>query len=136
VSARHKARKRALDFLFESDIRKKDALELLNARGEIDLSEKEYVIQLVTGVGSHRDRIDELIIAYAEGWDLDRMPAVDRNILRLAIYEVLFEKNLPSDVAISEALKLSDENSTEESSKYINGVLARILALKPSLGIN
>ena len=66
MSARHKARKRALDFLFESDIRKKDALELLNARGEIDLSEKEYVIQLVTGVGSHRDRIDELIIAYAE----------------------------------------------------------------------
>ena len=103
---------------------------------QINLSEKEYVIQLVTGVGSHRDRIDELIIAYAEGWDLDRMPAVDRNILRLAIYELLFEKNLPSDVAISEALKLSDENSTEESSKYINGVLARILALKPSLGIN
>lgn len=134
MSARHKARKRALDFLFEADIRKKNPDELVNERGDIDLSERDYVNKLVSGVNVNRGRIDELIIAYAQGWDLDRMPVVDRNILRIAIYELLFEKELPSDVAISEALKLSDENSTEESTKYINGVLARILVLKTTLG--
>ena len=84
----------------------------------------------------HKNKIDELIISYAEGWDLDRMPAVDRNILRIALFEMFWSTSVPSDVVISEALLLSDENSTAESTKYINGVLSRILALKPSLNIN
>ena len=136
MSARHKARKKALDFLFESDIRKSDPIELLNSRGTSDLSEGEYVRELLTGVIANKLRIDELIVAYAEGWDLDRMPGVDRNILRIALYEVLWSKTVPEKVAISEALELSDENSTEDSTKYINGILGRILALKPSLGIS
>ena len=136
MSARHKARKKALDFLFESDIRKSDPIELLNSRGAADLSEGDYVRELLAGVMANKLRIDELIVAYAEGWDLDRMPSVDRNILRIALYELLWSKNVPEEVAISEALKLSDENSTEDSTKYINGILGRILALKPSLGIN
>ena len=136
MSARHKARKKALDFLFESDIRKSDPIELLNSRGTSDLSEGEYVRELLTGVIANKLRIDELIVAYAEGWDLDRMPGVDRNILRIALYELLWSKTVPEEVAISEALELSDENSTEDSTKYINGILGRILALKPSFGIS
>ena len=136
MSARHKARKKALDFLFEADIRKSDPIELLNLRGASDLSEGEYVRELLVGVVANKLRIDELIVAYAEGWDLDRMPGVDRNILRIALYELLWSKNVPEEVAISEALELSDENSTPDSTKYINGILGRILALKPSLGIS
>ena len=136
MSARHKARKRALDFLYESDLRNTDLLGLYNSREKGNLSEEGYVLELLEGVNTNRAKIDELIISYAEGWDLDRMPSVDRNILRLALYELLWSKSVPSDVAISEALKLTDENSTEDSTKYVNGVLSRILALKPSLGIN
>jgi N utilization substance protein B len=136
VSARHKARKRALDFLFEGDIRKLDPYELFSNREKSDISEQEYAGEILQGVAAHKDKIDELIISYAEGWDLDRMPAVDRNILRVALFEMFWSASVPNDVVISEALLLSDENSTSESTKYINGVLSRILALKPSLNIN
>jgi N utilization substance protein B len=136
VSARHKARKRALDFLFEGDIRKLDPFELFNNREKSDISEQEYAGEIIQGVGSHKDKIDELIISYAEGWDLDRMPTVDRNILRIALFEMFWSASVPIEVVISEALLLSDENSSSESTKYINGVLSRILALKPSLNIN
>lgn len=136
MSARHKARKRALDFLFESDIRKIDALELLAGRELSEISEGAYALEILQGVKLHKEKIDELIISYAEGWDLDRMPVIDRNIIRIALFELFWSKSVPEDVVISEALKLSDENSTSESTKYINGVLSRILALKPSLNIN
>lgn len=136
MSARHKARKRALDFLFESDIRKIDALELLAGRELSEISEGAYALEILQGVKLHKEKIDELIISYAEGWDLDRMPVVDRNIIRIALFELFWSKSVPEDVVISEALKLSDENSTADSTKYINGVLSRILALKPSLNIN
>lgn len=136
MSARHKARKRALDFLFEGDIRKLDPYELFLNREKSDISEQEYAGEILQGVAAHKDKIDELIISYAEGWDLDRMPAVDRNILRVALYEMFWSASVPNDVVISEALLLSDENSTSDSTKYINGVLSRILALKPSLNIN
>lgn len=135
MSARHKARKRALDFLFEGDIRKLDPYELFSNREKSDIAEQEYAGEILQGVAAHKEKIDELIISYAEGWDLDRMPAVDRNILRVALYEMFWSASVPSDVVISEALLLSDENSTSESTKYINGVLSRILALKPSLNI-
>ena len=136
MSARHKARKRALDFLFEADIRKSIASELYESREQSEISEGAYALEIIQGVELHKNKIDELIISYAEGWDLDRMPAVDRNILRLALFEMFWSSSVPSDVVISEALLLSDENSTAESTKYINGVLSRILALKPSLNIN
>ena len=136
MSARHKARKRALDFLFEGDIRKIEPIELYTHRDKSELSESAYAGVIIQGVKEHREKIDELIISYAEGWDLDRMPTVDRNILRLALFEMFWSTDVPSDVVISEALLLSDENSTEDSTKYINGVLSRILSLKPSLNIN
>ena len=136
MSARHKARKRALDFLFEADLRKLDPFELFSTREKSEISEQAYAGEIIQGVLAHKDKIDELIISYAEGWDLDRMPLVDRNILRIALFEMFWSPSVPSDVLISEALLLSDENSTTDSTKYINGVLSRILALKPSLNIN
>jgi N utilization substance protein B len=136
VSARHKARKRALDFLFEADLRSSDPTQIFTDRELPVIAEAEYAKAIVEGVQSHKAKIDELIISYAEGWDLDRMPVVDRNILRVAIFELLWSSQVPEDVVISEALLLSDENSTEDSTKYINGVLSRIRSLKSSLNIN
>ena len=117
-------------------MRKTDPIKLFIEREKSPITEFEYAKELIEGVQSHLSKIDELIISYAEGWDLDRMPTIDRNILRIAIFEILWRPEVPDEVAISEALELSDENSTEESSKYINGVLARILTLKPSLNLS
>ena len=135
MSARSKARKKALDFLFAADIRGTDALELYSAREKIDsdLSEEAYTAQLLQGVLLHRESIDELISTYAQGWDLDRMPSIDRNILRVAIFELVHNDEIPDSVAISEAVELAGELSTKESSGYINGLLSRIVAIKSSL---
>ena len=134
MSTRSKARKAALDLLYEGDIRKTPAAELLHRR----VTDLEYVIrdftkELVDGVGLHRRKLDELTTTYSQGWDMDRMPVIDRNILRLAIFELLWSSDVPSSVAISEALELAQTLSTEESSKYINGVLSKILEIKPDL---
>jgi len=135
MSARGKARKLALDFLYESDLRAKSAVELLNERGTGEISQGEYVEQLLIGVLEHRTKIDEIITTYAEGWDLDRMPSVDRNILRIAIYEVLWETELDDQVAVSQAIELAQELSTDDSAKYVNGVLGRIIALKSTFAL-
>jgi len=135
MSARRKARKRALDFLYEADIRKSIALDLYKSRPVVELSESAYVEELLNGVSEHLLKIDELIITYAQGWDLDRMPSIDRNLLRIALFEILWNENLDDKVAVSEAVSLAKELSTEESSGYINGVLGRIIALKPSLAL-
>jgi N utilization substance protein B len=134
VSTRSKARKAALDLLYESDIRKARAGDLMQSR----ITELEYVIrdftkELVEGVESNRRKIDELIATYSQGWDMDRMPVIDRNILRLAIYEILWSTNVPQAVAINEALELAQTLSTDESSKYINGVLSKVVEIKPDL---
>ena len=134
MSTRSKARKAALDLLYEGDIRKIPAPELLHRR----VTDLEYVIrdftkELVDGVELHRRKLDELITTYSQGWDMDRMPVIDRNILRLAIFELLWSSDVPASVAISEALELAQTLSTEESSKYINGVLSKILEIKPDL---
>ena len=92
-----------------------------------------YAVTLVEGVQAHLDRIDELLATYAVGWTLDRMPAVDRNILRIGAYELLWAEDVPDGVAISEAVGLARELSTEESPAYINGLLSRLQQLKPSL---
>jgi N utilization substance protein B len=133
MSARHKARKRALDFLYESDIRGTSATDLFSNRPPSELSEGEYVKILLEGIASHRSKIDELIVTYAQGWDLDRMPSIDRNILRISLFEILWMENIDDRIAISEAIELAKELSTDESSSYINGVLGRIVALKPAL---
>lgn len=135
MSARRKARKRALDFLYEADIRGATALTLLADRPADELSQGDYVRELLIGVEEHLLKIDELITTYAQGWDMDRMPAIDRNILRIALFEILWLSNLDDEVAVSEAVEIATELSTDDSAKYINGVLGRIVILKPSFAI-
>jgi len=138
VSARSKARKQALDLLYETDIRGTNLVDTLNARdiaaeGPEARPIREYTRELVGGVSDNRRKIDELITTYAQGWDMDRLPAVDRNILRLGIYEILWSTNVPTSVAIDEALDLARELSSDESSKYIHGVLGRIASIKDTI---
>jgi len=133
VSARRKARKRALDFLYEADLRSANLLDLYHSRPSEDLSQEGYVLTLLQGVTEHSAKIDELIVTYAQGWDMDRMPAIDRNLLRLSIYEILWESGLDDKIAVNEAVKMAAEISTTESSAYINGVLGRIIAIKASI---
>jgi N utilization substance protein B len=135
VSARRKARKRALDFLYEADIRSARAIELVGTREESELSERDYVMELLVGVETNKAKIDELITTYAQGWDMDRMPAIDRNILRIALFEILFKDDLDDQIAASEAVEIATELSTDDSAKYINGVLGRIIILKPSFAL-
>ncbi len=134
--ARSKARKRALDVLFEAEQRDLPVLELLAER--ITLGSPPvpaYAADLVRGVAVHSARIDELISEYAEGWTLDRMPAVDRNVLRIGVYELLWAQDVPDGVAISEAVLLVRDLSTDASPAFVNGLLARIAELKPSLQV-
>ena len=135
MSARSKARKRALDFLYEADIKKVLASDLFNSRGANELSQEPYVLVLIDGVAEHLLKIDELIITYAQDWDMDRMPPIDRNILRLAIFEILWMAGIDDQVAADEAVELAKSLSTDESSRYINGVLGRIIKLKDSIAI-
>ena len=140
MSARSKARKHSLDILYEADIRKSDALSIIEVR--LNLGEdadlppvREYTKELVTGVSDHKRKIDELIATYIQGWDLDRLAAVDRNILRIAIYEILWADSIPDAVAIDESLVLAKDLSTEESAGYIHGVLAKITSIKSDLSL-
>jgi N utilization substance protein B len=134
VGARSKARKRALDVLYESELRSTNPTETLATRlAQADPPIPEYTVDLVEGVLAHRAQIDELISQNATDWSLDRMPAVDRNIVRLGAYELLFRDDVPDRVAIDEAVELAKSLSTDESPKFVNGLLARLLDLKPSI---
>jgi len=140
VSARSKARKQALDILFESDIRGSVALDILLSRDVIEKGPdarpiREYTREIINGVSEHRRKIDELIATYAQGWDMDRLPAVDRSILRIGIYEIIWANTLPDAVAIDEALTLAKELSTDESAGYIHGVLGKIASIKESISL-
>ncbi len=131
MSARTKARKRALDVLYEADMRGTDpALTLIARRDQADPPISAYSAELVTGIQENRTRIDELIATYSQGWDIDRMPPVDRNLIRIGIYELLWSQEVPTAVAINEAVELARTLSTEESASFINGVLGRIAVLK------
>jgi transcription antitermination protein NusB len=134
VGARTKARKRALDVLFEADQRGADVLETLAHRvaaGEPPVP--DYTIALVEGVVAQGERIDELLTTYSQGWSLDRMPAVDRAVLRLGTFELIWRDDVPDGVVISEAVGLARQLSTDESPAFVNGLLARLLDLKPLL---
>ena len=134
MGARTKARKRALDVLFESELRGAPVGgTLADRRDDPDTALNLYTITLVEGVAEHRERIDELLETYAEGWSLERMPAVDRNLLRLAVYEIWYADDVPDSVAVSEAVQLASQLSTEESPAFVNGLLARLVHLKPTL---
>ena len=130
MSARRKARKRALDILFEADLRKVEPLSILIDRPADQLSAGDYVEVLVNGVSAHREKIDELIHTYAEGWDMDRMPTIDRNLLRIALFEILWQPELNDQIAVSEAVDIAQELSTKDSAGYINGILGRVITLK------
>jgi N utilization substance protein B len=134
MAARSKARKRALDVLFEAEVRGEPVLELLAERtAAADPPVSDYAAELVRGVHEHASEIDSLLAANARGWTLDRMPAVDRNILRLGAFELLWNESVPDAVAISEAVALASELSTDDSGPFVNGLLARLLELKPTL---
>ena len=133
MAARSKARKRALDVLFEADLRGIPADQVLVVH-EQDASSpmNPYVAEIVAGVTAHQARIDELLATYSAEWTLERMPAVDRNVLRIGTWEVLWG-DVPDSVAISEAVVLVTSLSTEASPSFVNGLLARIADVKPRL---
>ena len=133
MAARSKARKRALDILFASELRSEDpvvALERAIEAGEGPTN--DYTTTLVRGVVEHRERIDEVLTTYSKGWTLGRMPAVDRNVLRIGVYELLWgDDDVPDSVAVSEALHLVQDLSTDDSPAFVNGVLAAIAEAAP-----
>ena len=136
MAARTKARKRALDLLFEAEQRGVDAADLLRERLAAPVTEaplSEFTADLVTGLVEHRAQVEELITTYSQGWTLQRMPAVDRAILRLGAYEVLYSTDVPEPVAISEWVGLATELSTDDSPRFVNGLLARLAEVKPTL---
>jgi len=136
VAARTKARKRALDLLFEAEQRGVNAADLLRERLAAPVTEaplSEFTADLVMGVVEHWNLLDELIATYAQGWTLKRMPAVDRAILRLGAFEVLYSTDVPEPVAISEWVGLATELSTDDSPRFVNGLLARLAEVKPTL---
>lgn len=142
MATRNKARRRAVEVLYEADLRSVSPATVLADRlarvrqmtaQDSDPRIGEYAIELVEGVARHIERIDSLIETYSVGWPLDRMPAVDRNVLRLGIFELLWEDGVPDVVAIDEAVGLAQQLSTDESPQFVNGLLNRIMELKPSL---
>jgi len=134
MPARSKARKRALDVLFEAEMRGEPVLDVLAERtAAADPPVSEYAALLVRGVHEHAAQIDELLAAYSQGWALGRMPAVDRNVLRIGAYELLWRDQVPDAVAISEAVALASELSTDDSAGFVNGLLGRLLQVRPTL---
>ena len=134
MAARSKARKRALDILFASELRSESptvALDRAIADGEGPTN--DYTAVLVRGVVEHQAEIDELLSTYSEGWTLDRMPAVDRNVLRLGVFEMLYAEDVPAGVAGTEAVGLVRELSTDESPSFVNGILGTIQRNQPSV---
>ncbi|MEP7763997.1 transcription antitermination factor NusB [Sanguibacter sp. 25GB23B1] len=136
MGARTKARKRALDVLFEAEQRHIDAETLLADRivePGTESSLPQYAVEIVEGVLDNINRIDELLETYSHGWTLERMPAVDRALLRIGTWEILFNDEVPDAVAIDEAVELSRSLSTDDSPSFVNGMLGRIVELKPTI---
>ena len=136
MAARTKARKRALDLLFVAEQRQVNVGELLRERLAAPVTEaplSEFTADLVSGVLEHWAQVDELLATNAQGWTLQRMPAVDRAILRLGAYEVLYSSDVPEGVAISEWVALATELSTDDSPRFVNGLLGRLAEVKPTL---
>lgn len=134
MSARGKARKRALDVLYASELRSERATDALDRAVAADEAPtNEYTSFLVRGVVEHQARIDDLLTSYSEGWTLARMPAVDRNVLRIGVFELLYVEDVPDAVAVTEAMNLVRDLSTDESPAFVNGILGSILRNKASL---
>ncbi len=129
MSARSKARKRAVDILYEADLRGRDRVELLRERVADTATPpvNDHCVRLVEGVAENAARIDELIERHAHGWTLDRLPDVDRAILRMAVFELLWVDDVPDAVVLDEAVSLAKALSTDDSPAYVNGVLGAVL---------
>ena len=138
MAARSKARKRAVDVLYEADVRGGDPLVLLRERlADETPPVPEHTVRLVEGVAEHAARIDALIDAHASKWSLDRLPDVDRAILRMAVFELLWADDVPDAVVIDEAVELAKALSTDDSPAFVNGVLGAILAAEvPTPGVS
>ncbi len=137
MGARTKARRRALELLFEADQRGLNVQALLIerlARPSTQAPLADYTVTLVEGVVRCWTEIDELLSTYSQGWTVERMPAVDRALLRLATWEVVYSDEVPDAVAISEAVELAKTMSTDESPSFVNGLLGRIAEVKDTLG--
>ena len=137
MSARTKARKRAVDLLYGADLREislNEAIAVESARADAQpdrAASWRYAREIVVGITEHGDEIDELIETYAQGWTIDRMPTLDRAIVRIGIWEIMFNEEVPDSVAVSEAVKMASELSTDDSAGFVNGLLGRIAQLRP-----
>ncbi|MGW4231558.1 transcription antitermination factor NusB [Streptomyces sp. NPDC004980] len=139
MAARNKARKRAFQILFEADQRGESVQTVLADWVRLSRTDDrqppvgEFTMELVEGYAQYADRIDDLIVTYAVDWEIDRMPVVDRSILRLGAYELIWMDSTPDAVVIDEAVQLAKEFSTDDSPSFVNGLLARFKDLKPNL---
>lgn len=136
MSARTKARKRAIDAVFAADLRKISPLTLLDEVAELTSDRQNqdeifgYARQIVNGVVENYDAIDDMLDTYSQGWAIDRMPNLDRAILRCAVWEIIYNDEVPDAVAINEAVEMAKELSTDDSGSFVNGLLSRISATK------
>ncbi|HRO30170.1 MULTISPECIES: transcription antitermination factor NusB [Micrococcaceae] len=134
MSARGRARRRALEILFEAEQRGTTPDEgITSRRTSTEQVINPYTVEIIHGVIAEQERIDEILSSYAQGWTLDRMPAVDRSILRIGAWELLFNDDVPDGVAVAESVTMAKELSTDASPEFVNGLLGRIQQLKPTL---
>lgn len=134
IGARGRARRRALEILFEAEQRNTTALEALQRRRDYtEQTINPYTVEIINGVITHQEQIDELLAQYAHGWTLDRMLGMDKSILRLGSWELLFNEEMPDGAAVNEAVNMAREYSNDDSPSYVNGVLGRLQELKPTL---
>ena len=134
MSARGRARRRALEILFEAEQRGTTPDEgITSRRTSTEQVINPYTVEIIHGVIAEQERIDEILSSYAQGWTLDRIPAVDRSILRIGAWELLFNDDVPDGVAVAEAVTMAKELSTDASPEFVNGLLGRIQQLKPTL---
>ena len=137
MAKRSKARRRALEVLFEAEQRGNEPLEVLRVRREkADLIVNDYVVEIIEGVKTRQEQVDELLATYARGWTLDRMPRVDLMALRIGAWELLYNEDIPDGVAVAEAVALVRELSTDESPPFVNGLLGRLQKLKPTFDLD
>ncbi|OBB65529.1 MULTISPECIES: transcription antitermination factor NusB [unclassified Mycobacterium] len=139
VRGRHQARKRAVDLLFEAEARGLGPAEVADGRAALAAANSEvaplqpYTVAAARGVGEHAAHIDDLISSHLQGWTLDRLPAVDRAILRVAVWELLYADDVPEPVAVDEAVQLAKELSTDDSPAFVNGVLGQVMLVTPQI---
>ena len=134
MSARGKARRRAVEILFEAEQRSEDVREVMERRRmHSDSQVSPYAEELVLGVTMRRGELDEYLETYSQGWTLERMPAVDRNVLRVGAWELLFNDDVPDGVAVAEAVSLAKELAGDDSPRFVNGLLGRLQEMKPTL---